>query len=235
MSILVIVESPAKAKTISRILGPDYDVQASFGHVRDLPQSADQIPAELKKEKWTKLGVNVEKDFEPLYIVPADKKRHVDNLKKSAKGAEQLLLATDEDREGESISWHILELLKPPKKTPVKRIVFHEITPEAILEAIRQPRDLDENLVKAQETRRILDRLFGYTLSPLLWKKVAPKLSAGRVQSPAVRLCVERERQRMRFVTAEYWGLSALLGSGKSQFKAELARCDDQKLAKGVS
>lgn len=233
MSKLVIVESPAKAKTISRILGPEYDVQASFGHVRDLPESADDIPAELKKQKWAKLGVNVEAGFEPLYVVPDSKKRHVDNLKKSSKNATELLLATDEDREGESISWHILQLLKPAKGKPVKRIVFHEITPEAILEAIRSPRDLDEDLVRAQETRRILDRLYGYTLSPLLWKKVAPKLSAGRVQSVAVRLCVERERERRAFVASEYWDLEAELKNGDGQFKAALKSIGGTPLASG--
>jgi DNA topoisomerase-1 len=232
---LVIVESPAKAKTISRFLGSDYDVQASFGHVRDLPERADDIPAELKKLKWAKLGVNVENNFEPLYIVPADKKRHVDLLKKACKGVDELLLATDEDREGESISWHILQLLKPSKTTKVRRIVFHEITPEAIREALKNPRALDENLVRAQETRRILDRLYGYTLSPLLWKKVAPKLSAGRVQSVAVRLTVERERQRMAFTEAEYWDLEALLGSGQGDFKARLVRVGEDRVATGKS
>lgn len=235
MSKLVIVESPAKAKTISRFLGSGYDVQASFGHVRDLPERADEIPAALKKEPWAKLGVNVEKDFEPLYVVPDDKKRHVDNLKKASKGIDELLLATDEDREGESISWHILQLLKMPKGTKVKRIVFHEITQEAITDALRHPRDLDEDLVRAQETRRILDRLYGYTLSPLLWKKVAPKLSAGRVQSIAVRLTVERERQRMKFHAAEYWDLEAELAAKNGSFKARLIRIDQQRVATGKS
>lgn len=233
MAKLVIVESPAKAKTIRGILGPGYDVQASFGHIRDLPQSADDIPAELKKEKWAKLGVNIEKDFEPLYIIPSDKKRHVDTLKKSARDADELLLATDEDREGESISWHILQVLKIAKKTPVRRIVFHEITPEAIREAVRSPRDVDVNLVKAQEARRILDRLYGYTLSPLLWKKVAPKLSAGRVQSVAVRLCVERERERRAFVSAEYWDLAAMIFAPTSEFKATLTLVDKKRVASG--
>jgi len=233
MSKLVIVESPAKAKTISRILGAGYDVQASFGHVRDLPESASDIPADFKKFKWAKLGVNTDGDFEPLYVVPDSKKRHVDTLKKASKGCTELLLATDEDREGESISWHILQLLKPAKKTPVRRIVFHEITPEAILEAVRSPRDLDENLVRAQETRRILDRLYGYTLSPLLWKKVAPKLSAGRVQSVAVRLCVDRERERRAFVAAEYWDLEAALANDNGAFKARLASIEGTNLASG--
>lgn len=229
---LVIVESPAKAKTISRFLGKDYVVEASFGHVRDLPERADEIPADKKELKWAKLGVNVDGDFEPLYVVPADKKRHVDTLKRSSKEATELLLATDEDREGESISWHILQLLKPGKK-PVRRIVFHEITPEAIDEALKNPRDLDENLVRAQETRRILDRLYGYSLSPLLWKKVAPKLSAGRVQSVAVRLIVERERERMRFKSSEYWDLEAKLSAKEAAFNTTLVRIGEQTVASG--
>ncbi|MBL8087479.1 MAG: type I DNA topoisomerase [Chthonomonas sp.] len=233
MSKLVIVESPAKARTISQFLGKEYEVLASFGHVRDLPNSADDIPAEYKKQKWAKLGVNVENDFEPLYIVPDDKRRHVDSLKKASKGATELLLATDEDREGESISWHILQLLKPKKGIPVRRIVFHEITPEAIREALRSPRSVDENLVRAQETRRILDRLYGYSLSPLLWKKVAPKLSAGRVQSVAVRLTVERERERMRFMAATYWDLEATLGATDGQFDARLTHLDGKRVASG--
>ncbi len=235
MSKLVIVESPAKAKTISRFLGPEYDVLASFGHVRDLPESASDVPLELKKTKWGKLGVNIEGDFEPVYIVPDDKKRHVDSLKKAAKGATHLLLATDEDREGESISWHILELLKPNKKVSVSRIVFHEITPEAIQSALSSPRQVDLDLVKAQETRRVLDRLYGYTLSPVLWKKVAPKLSAGRVQSVAVRLCVERERERARFRSAEYWDLSAVLGAKDGQFESKLVRVQAKRVATGAS
>lgn len=235
MSKLVIVESPAKAKTISRFLGSSYDVQASFGHIRDLPESASDIPADFKKVKWAKLGVNVDSKFEPLYVVTADKKRHVDTLKKAAKGIDELLLATDEDREGESISWHILQLLNPAKKVKVRRIVFHEITPEAIEEALRSPRDIDDDLVRAQETRRILDRLYGYTLSPLLWKKVAPKLSAGRVQSVATRLCVERERARQRFVSATYWDLDAELGVGSEKFKARLQKIDGQRVATGKS
>ncbi len=235
MSKLVIVESPAKAKTISRFLGSEYEVEASFGHVRDLPERADDIPAAYKQFKWAKLGVNVDNGYEPLYIVPADKKKHVDNLKRASKGVDELLLATDEDREGESISWHVLKLLDPKSKTKVSRIVFHEITPEAIKEALRNPRPLDEDLVRAQETRRILDRLYGYTLSPLLWKKVAPKLSAGRVQSVAVRLAVIRERERMAFREAEYWDLEADLQTEKGKFKAQLARIDGDKVATGKS
>ncbi|HAY14478.1 MAG TPA: DNA topoisomerase I, partial [Armatimonadetes bacterium] len=179
---VVIVESPAKAQTIQRFLGKDYDVIASFGHVRDLPESAKEIPAEFKGKPWARLGVNTDEDFQPIYIVPDDKKRRVTELKATAKDAQRILLATDEDREGESISWHILQLLKPKKSVEVQRIVFHEITPEAIKQALAEPRAVDEALVRAQETRRILDRLYGYTLSPLLWKKVAPGLSAGRVQ-----------------------------------------------------
>lgn len=235
MSKLVIVESPAKAKTISQYLGKGYEVQASFGHIRDLPESAEDIPAAYKGMKWAKLGVNVENNFEPLYIVPGDKKRHVDNLKKHSKEATELLLATDEDREGESISWHIVELLKPKKSTPVRRIVFHEITPEAIRAALNSPRDLDVDLVRAQEARRILDRLYGYSLSPVLWKKVAPKLSAGRVQSVTVRLIVERERERMRFIAAEYWDLQATFGEKAESFAAQLTRVGEQRVATGKS
>ncbi len=235
MSKLVIVESPAKAKTISRFLGKDYDVQASFGHIRDLPDSAEDIPEKYKKEKWAKLGVNVDNGFEPLYIIPSDKKKYVDQLKRSAKEADELLLATDEDREGESISWHILQILKPSSKIKVRRIVFHEITPEAISEALLNPRQVDEDLVRAQEARRILDRLFGYTLSPLLWKKVAPRLSAGRVQSVAVRLCVMRERDRMSFRSAGYFDLEADLSTGKGTFKVKLNGVDNKKVATGKS
>ncbi|MBS1706111.1 MAG: type I DNA topoisomerase [Armatimonadetes bacterium] len=233
MSKLVIVESPAKAKTISQFLGTGYEVLASYGHVRDLPERADDIPEEYKKLKWAKLGVNTDNDFEPLYIVPDDKKRQVDSLKKASRGATELLLATDEDREGESISWHILQLLKPKKGVPVRRIVFHEITPEAIQNALKNARDVDEDVVRAQETRRILDRLYGYSLSPVLWKKVAPKLSAGRVQSVAVRLLVERERDRSKFVVSEYWDLKADLAAKGGPFEARLAEVDGQKLATG--
>ncbi|MBV6457900.1 MAG: DNA topoisomerase 1 [Fimbriimonadaceae bacterium] len=232
---LVIVESPAKARTIERFLGSDYQVEASFGHVRDLPESAAEIPAEFKKEKWARLGVNTANNFEPIYIVPDDKRRHVAKLKEAAKGKEVILLATDEDREGESISWHVLEVLKPSKKVDVKRIVFHEITKEAIQEALRKPRAVDADLVKAQEARRILDRLYGYTLSPLLWTKVKRGLSAGRVQSVAVRLTVERERQRIAFRSAEYWDLEALLGAKGTEFKATLERIDGKGIASGKS
>lgn len=232
---LVIVESPAKAKTIGQFLGDDYDVKASFGHVRDLPESASDVPEEVKSKPWGKLGVNVEEDFQPVYVVNSDKKRHVAELKAAAKNATRLLLATDEDREGESISWHILQLLQPKKSVPVQRIVFHEITPEAIKTALANPRDVDDALVRAQETRRILDRLYGYTLSPLLWKKVAPKLSAGRVQSVAVRLVVMRERERAQFVVVDYSGVTANLQAAKGDFKAKLTRIDNARVADGGS
>ena len=184
MSTLVIVESPTKARTIRNYLPSEYRVEASMGHVRDLPPSAEEIPEKFKGEKWAQLGVNVESDFEPIYVVPKDKKKTVKELKDALKEVDELVLATDEDREGESISWHLLQLLKP--KVPTKRMVFHEITPEAIRRAIDNCRNIDEQLVRAQETRRILDRLYGYTLSPVLWKKIARGLSAGRVQSVAV-------------------------------------------------
>lgn len=202
---LVIVESPAKARTISRFLGPGYAIEASIGHIRDLPQGAKEVPAEYKGEKWSHLGVNVDSSFEPIYIIPGEKRKQVSKLKEALKTAKDLYLATDEDREGEAISWHLCEILKP--RVPVHRLVFHEITKEAILDALSHPRQIDEDLVRAQETRRIIDRLYGYEVSPLLWRKVRPKLSAGRVQSVAVRLIVERERQRMAFVAASYWDL----------------------------
>ncbi len=232
---LVIVESPAKARTIGRFLGSKYEVHASFGHVRDLPESSSQIPEAVKKEKWARLGVNVDADFEPIYVVSSDKDRHVKELRKHAKDATEILLATDEDREGESISWHILQLLKPKKSIPVRRIVFHEITPEAIQDAIASPRELDMDLVKAQETRRILDRLYGYTLSPLLWRKVAPKLSAGRVQSVATRLVVLRERERRAFVSAEYWAIEADLAVAAEKLKMSLLRVGDKRAATGAN
>ena len=231
MSSLVIVESPAKAKTLSQILGPGFQVEASYGHVRDLPESADQIPAKYKKQSWGRLGVNVESDFEPIYVVPKDKKKYIKQLKDALEGADELLLATDEDREGESISWHVLEVLKP--EVPVRRIVFHEITDEAIHEALEHPRDIDDNLVRAQESRRILDRLYGYGLSPVLWKKVRSGLSAGRVQSVAVRLCVERERARRRFQVARYWDAEAEFEKDGQRFTARLVRVGDRRLATG--
>ncbi|MCW5938123.1 MAG: type I DNA topoisomerase [Fimbriimonadaceae bacterium] len=232
---LVIVESPAKAKTIQSFLGKEFEVVASFGHVRDLPESADEIPAEFKKVKWAKLGVNVDEGFEPLYVVPGDKRRRVDELKKAAKGADRILLATDEDREGESISWHVLQVIKPAKKVSIERIVFHEVTPEAIQEALATPRQIDTQLVRAQETRRILDRLYGYTLSPLLWRKVSKGLSAGRVQSVAVRLIVIRERERRAFVRARYASMDAKLGAAEGSFVARSLRIDGKKFADGQS
>ncbi|MEL7038897.1 MAG: type I DNA topoisomerase [Cyanobacteria bacterium J06592_8] len=231
MSTLVIVESPTKARTISNFLPRDYRVEASMGHVRDLPPSADEIPEKYKGEKWAPLGVNVESDFEPIYVVPKDKKKVVKELKDALKVADELVLATDEDREGESISWHLLQLLQP--KIPTKRMVFHEITQEAIQSALRNCRDLDEQLVHAQETRRILDRLYGYTLSPLLWKKIARGLSAGRVQSVAVRLLVHRERERRAFRQGSYWDLKALLEKDKTPFEAKLTTIDGTKVATG--
>ena len=237
---LVIVESPAKATTIARFLGDDYRVEASYGHVRDLPQNAKEIPAGVRGESWARFGVNLEKGFEPVYVVPADKKKHVQRLRAAMKDADRLLLATDEDREGESISWHVLELLKPKRGVQVERIVFHEVTPEAIAAALASPRQVDQDLVHAQEARRVLDRLYGYSLSPLLWKRVAPKLSAGRVQSVAVRLLVERERDRMRFRAAEYWDLEATLDAAGSEtsagrFDTRLVRVAGQRIAEGKS
>ncbi len=208
---LVIVESPAKATTIKRFLGRNYEVAASFGHIRDLPRSAGEIPASLRSKQWGRLGVDVEGDFEPVYVIPRESKKHITALRKKARGADELILATDEDREGESISWHLLEVLKP--KVPVQRIAFHEITAAAIRAALAHPREVDQQLVRAQETRRVLDRLFGYSLSPVLWKKVRGKLSAGRVQSAALRLLVEREEERQRFKVSEYWGVRASLAT----------------------
>jgi DNA topoisomerase-1 len=227
---LVIVESPTKARTIRGFLPKDFRVEASMGHVRDLPNNASEIPAAHKGEKWANLGVNTANDFEPLYVVPKDKKKVVKELKEALKGADQLLLATDEDREGESISWHLMELLTP--KVPVKRMVFHEITKEAIGRALEQTRELDMELVHAQETRRILDRLVGYTLSPLLWKKVAWGLSAGRVQSVAVRLIVQRERARRAFRSGSYWDLKAQLNQGGA-FEAKLSHLKGERIAGG--
>ena len=237
---LVIVESPAKARTIAGYLGPDYVVESSIGHIRDLPSSSAEIPAEKKKESWARLGVDVDHGFEPLYVVNPDKKQQVTKLKAALKDADELLLATDEDREGEAIAWHLLEVLKP--RVPVRRMVFHEITPQAIREAVNNPREINRNLVDAQETRRILDRLFGYEVSPVLWKKVMPRLSAGRVQSVATRLLVERERARMRFRSAGYWDLDAVFettSTGESDdqtprtFSATLVGLDGKRVATG--
>lgn len=230
MSTLVIVESPTKARTIRNYLPAGYRVEASMGHIRDLPQSASDIPPAVKGEKWAQLGVNVDADFEPLYIVPKDKKKIVTQLKEALKTADELVLATDEDREGESISWHLLQLLKP--KVPIKRMVFHEITQDAIKKALKNCRNIDEQVVRAQETRRILDRLVGYTLSPLLWKKIAWGLSAGRVQSVAVKLLVHRERQRRAFRQGSYWDLKAILVK-ETPFTAQLVTLGGTKLATG--
>lgn len=230
---LVIVESPAKAKTISNFLGKDYVVEASFGHVRDLPAGKKEVPEEFRSEKWAEFGVNVEDKYQPVYVVSSDKKKQISHLRKLMKNADGLLLATDEDREGESISWHLLEVLKPSKNLPVQRIVFHEITREAIEEALKNPRDIDYDLVHAQESRRILDRLFGYKLSPVLWRKVMPGLSAGRVQSVAVRLIVEREEERRAFKKSVYWDLEALVGAPTGSFKATLVSLNGKRLASG--
>lgn len=229
---LVIVESPAKAKTISKYLGRGFMVEASIGHVRDLPQGAAQIPAQFKGEPWSNLGVNVNDNFTPIYIVPPGKSKQIKLLKDKLKTADALYLATDEDREGEAISWHLLELLKP--KVPVHRLVFHEITKDAIQAALESPRDVDDGLVRAQETRRILDRLYGYEVSPLLWRKVRPKLSAGRVQSVAVRMIVERERERMAFVSATWWDLIGKFAkSSGQQLEAELVSVNGQRIPAG--
>ncbi|MCS7024099.1 MAG: type I DNA topoisomerase [Bryobacteraceae bacterium] len=228
---LVIVESPTKAKTITKFLGKDFTVRASMGHIRDLPESASEIPAKYKKEPWSRLGVNTEADFEPLYVIPKSKKEQVKELQELVKKADRLFLATDEDREGESISWHLYQVLKP--RIPTRRLVFNEITREAIQHAIENPRDIDEALVRAQETRRIVDRLFGYEVSPLLWKKMAPGFSAGRVQSVAVRLLVERERARIRFRPARYWGVKATFRKPDAEpaFEADLVQLGGKKVA----
>lgn len=250
---LVIVESGTKAQKIAPYLGSDYIVEASVGHIRDLPRGAADVPAKYKKEPWARLGVNVDKGFEPLYVVSPDKKKKVSDLKAKLKQVDELYLATDPDREGEAIAWHLLEVLKP--KVPVRRMVFHEITKPAILEAANNTRELDTDLVDAQEARRVLDRLYGYEVSPVLWKKVMPRLSAGRVQSVATRVIVERERERMKFVAAEYWDLqaqmqlsdsaiSALTSGGADSaadaasqnprsFEARLATVDGQRVAQG--
>ena len=228
---LVIVESPAKARTISRYLGDRYEVQACVGHVRDLPESAAQIPASAKDKPWARLGVNVDENFQPLYVLTTRGRESVKNLKAALKDAPALYLATDEDREGEAIAWHLVEALKP--KVPIHRLVFHEITEKAILKALSSPRELDLDLVRAQETRRIIDRLYGYDVSPVLWRKVKPKLSAGRVQSVAVRLVVERERKRMAFVSAEWWGLSARFSTSLGDYEGQLQSVGGKKTAVG--
>ncbi|MFN2614646.1 MAG: type I DNA topoisomerase, partial [Actinomycetota bacterium] len=228
---LVIVESPAKARTIGAILGRDYTVESSVGHIRDLPRNASEVPVAHKEDQWARMGVNVNDDFKPLYIVTPDKKRTVQKLKELLKDASELYLATDEDREGESIAWHLSEVLSP--RVPVKRMVFHEITKPAILRAVETPRDIDRRLVDAQEARRILDRLFGYEVSPVLWKKVMPGLSAGRVQSVATRMLVERERARMRFRRASYWGIDATFETDEGSFVATLVVVDGKRLVAG--
>ncbi|MCC7141434.1 MAG: type I DNA topoisomerase [Candidatus Eisenbacteria bacterium] len=230
---LVIVESPAKARTISKFLGSSYVVESSIGHVRDLPSSATEIPKIHKDEPWARLSVDVDNGFRPIYIVPARKREQIRKLKAALKSAPILYLATDEDREGESIAWHLLEVLAPSSKVQVKRMVFHEITKRAIEEALAKPREIDQKLVDAQEARRIYDRLFGYEVSPVLWKKVAPKLSAGRVQSVATRLVVDREKQRMAFRTAEYWDLSGRFGAKGSDWSASIASLDGLPIASG--
>ncbi|HXL20009.1 MAG TPA: type I DNA topoisomerase, partial [Streptosporangiaceae bacterium] len=233
---LVIVESPAKARTIAGYLGKGYVVESSIGHIRDMPGSAADIPDRLRKEPWARLGVNVDADFEPFYVVNPDKRQQVSKLRKLLKDADELLLATDEDREGEAIAWHLVQELKP--KVPARRMVFHEITPEAIAAAVANPRDVDNGLVEAYQTRRVLDRLYGYEVSPVLWKKVMPQLSAGRVQSVAVRLVVQREKERIAFKPARYWDLEAEFAPQPADkdapwFTATLVALDGRRIAQG--
>ncbi|MFO0044338.1 MAG: DNA topoisomerase, partial [Armatimonadota bacterium] len=223
---LVIVESPAKAKTIAGYLGKDYEVLASIGHIRDLVSGSKSLPEDVRKKWWADYGVNVEEGFEPYYEVPSEKSQQVSKLRQALKSKDELVLATDEDREGEAISWHLLQVLNPSKKVKVSRIAFHEITKDAILKAIQNPREIDIDLVEAQETRRILDRLYGYTLSPVVWSKVTRNLSAGRVQSPAVKLVVEREQARRVFVSSEYWDLKATFDTKTGSFNASLVEID---------
>ncbi|MBB3083440.1 type I DNA topoisomerase [Geodermatophilus sabuli] len=237
---LVIVESPTKAGKIAGYLGNGYVVEASVGHIRDLPRNAADVPAEHKGASWARLGVDVDNGFEPLYVVSPDRKQQVGRLKQLVKDASEVYLATDEDREGEAIAWHLVDTLKP--RVPVRRMVFHEITPEAIARAVANPRELDTALVDAQETRRILDRLYGYEVSPVLWKKVLPKLSAGRVQSVATRIVVERERERMAFRSADYWSLEGTFAVAEragtdegepTTLRARLVSVDDSRVATG--
>lgn len=230
-NILVVVESPSKAKTIQKYLGDGYRVESSVGHIRDLPKSAQEIPPEFKSLPWSRLGINVEHEFEPIYVVSKERRTVVQNLKSLSRSASRIILATDDDREGESIAWHLYQELKP--KAPVDRIVFREITREAISQAVLHPRTIDHNLVEAQEARRALDRLYGYEVSPVLWKKIAPRLSAGRVQSVATRMMVERERERMRFTSAQYWGLEAVLKGESALFPAHLIELAGVRLATG--
>ena len=228
---LVIVESPAKAKTIGRFLGSGYLIEASIGHVRDLPSSAAEIPEGMRGEAWTRLGIDIEHDFKPLYVVPRQKREQIRKLKALLKQAGMLYLATDEDREGESISWHLVDELKP--KVPIKRLVFHEITKEAIHEALEHPREIDANLVEAQEARRLVDRLYGYSVSPLLWRKIKPRLSAGRVQSVAVRLIVDRELERLAFHRAAYWDVEGGFRAPGGAFDATLVAVGGKRVAGG--
>ena len=228
---LVIVESPAKAKTIGRFLGPEYRVEASYGHIRDLPRSAGETPKRIRDKPWGRLAVDTDGGFRPVYIVPRESQKYVRELKRTLANADEVLLATDEDREGESISWHLVQVLKP--RVPVKRIAFHEITRAAIEAALADPREVDQRLVQAQEARRVLDRLYGYTLSPVLWKKVRTRLSAGRVQSVALRLIVDREEERRRFRVSEYWRVRATLAGGGEEFQATLARVGARPVATG--
>ena len=225
---LVIVESPAKAKTISKYLGNDFEVLASVGHIRDLAEPKE-LPAEKKKGPLAKFSIDVDNDFLPYYTISAGKSKTVSELKSALKGADELFLATDEDREGEAIAWHLLEVLKP--KVPVRRMVFNEITKEAIQEAVANTRDINDNLVEAQETRRVVDRLVGYEISPVLWRKINRGLSAGRVQSPAMRMIVERERERMAFRAANYSSITATLSQDAVEFEAKLASIAGTKLA----
>ena len=229
---LVIVESPAKARTISRFLGQDYKIEASIGHIRDLPEGAKEIPEQYKGQPWAYLGVNVDEGFEPVYVIPKDKLKQVRRLKEALRQAKEVYLATDEDREGEAISWHLCEVLQP--KVPIRRLVFHEITEEAVREALRHPRGIDTDLVRAQEVRRIVDRLYGYDVSPLLWRKIRPRLSAGRVQSVAVRLIVQRERERMRFVRATFWDLLGRFATSAGEaFEAAMVSFEGRRVPEG--
>src|SRR6186997_3635495 len=228
---LVIVESPAKARTLSRLLGDEYRVEASVGHVRDLPENASEVPAEIKDKPWGRMGVDIENGFRPYYVIARDKAARIRELRSAVKDAPEVLLATDPDREGESISWHLREVLNP--QVPIRRIEFHEITEEAVQRAIEEAREIDLKLVDAQESRRIVDRLYGYLVSPVLWKKVQTGLSAGRVQSVAVRLVVEREEERSAFRSSAYWDLEARIRTPEVTFAARLERIGDARVASG--
>jgi len=233
---LIIVESPSKARTIAGFLDDNCILESSVGHVRDLPRNAADVPKTHKGEPWARLGVNTEDHFKPLYVVSPEKRDHIRRLKSLLEEADELYLATDEDREGEAIAWHLIEVLNP--KVPVRRMVFHEITPDAIREAMNNPRELDRRMVDAQETRRILDRLYGYEVSPVLWKKVMRGLSAGRVQSVATRVIVERERERMAFSSATWWDVQAQLRHAAAErdqgtFPSNLVELDGAKVATG--